>query len=145
MRTYKMEINGEKFEGKVVEYDGINVKIEINGIIYQVKMEPEFAGMVEHFERPRKVLTIPPTLSGKGSGTFTPPGQVTAPLPGIIVDVLVKEGDKVSAGDVIAILEAMKMESEIATSVPGIVKQVKTSKGESVLEGQVLVEIEAGQ
>ena len=39
MKTYKLEINGEKFEGKVVEYDGINAKIEINGIIYKVKME----------------------------------------------------------------------------------------------------------
>ena len=141
MKTYKLEINGEKFEGRVVEYDGINAKIEINGIVYKVKMEHEFGKQIEHFERPKRVLTIPPTLSGKADLAFSKPGQVRSPLPGIIVDVLVKEGDEVSAGDTVVILEAMKMESEIAATVNGIVNKVNIKKGESVLEDQVLVDI----
>ena len=141
MKTYKMEINGEKFEGKVVEYDGINVSIEINGIIYKVKMESELANLTEHFKRPKKVLTMPPTLSGKSTSTLSEAGQIRAPLPGIIVDVLVKEGDKISAGDVVVILEAMKMESEIASTVNGVVKKVNIKKDESVQEDQILIDI----
>lgn len=145
MKTYKLEINGEKFEGRVVEYDGINAKIEINGIIYKVKMESEFGKLAEHFERSKKVLTIPPTLSGKSDSAFINPGQVRSPLPGIIVDVLVKEGDEVSAGDVVVTLEAMKMESEIAATVNGIVNKVNIKKGESALEDQVLVDIKESE
>jgi biotin carboxyl carrier protein len=140
MKTYKMEINGKKFEGRVIEYTGTEAKIEINGIVYTVKMEPEFGSMPERFERPKRVLTMPPTLSGKSSDTLYP-GNVKAPLPGIINDVPVKTGDKVNAGDVVAILEAMKMESEIATPISGIVKRVNIKKGESVTEDQILVEI----
>jgi biotin carboxyl carrier protein len=140
MKTYKMEINGKKFEGKVIEYTGTEAKVEINGIVYNVKMEPEFGVVPERFERPKKVLTMPPTLSGKLSDMLYP-GKVKAPLPGIIVDVPVKEGDKVNAGDVVVILEAMKMESEITAPVSGVVDKVNVKKGESVAEDQMLVEI----
>lgn len=140
MKTYKMQINGKKFEGRVIEYTGTEAKVEINGIIYNVKMEPEFRSTSEKFEQPKRVLTMPPTLSGKLSDMLNP-GKVKAPLPGVIVDVPVKEGDKVNAGDVVVILEAMKMESEIAAPVSGIVNKVNVKKGESVAEDQILVEI----
>ncbi|MGC9336516.1 MAG: biotin/lipoyl-containing protein [Candidatus Cloacimonadia bacterium] len=140
MKTYKMQINGKKFEGRVIEYTGTEAKVEINGIVYNVKMEPEFRSIPEKFEQPKRVLTMPPTLSGKLSDMLNP-GKVKAPLPGFIVDLPVKEGDKVNAGDVVVILEAMKMESEIAAPVSGIVNKINVKKGESVAEDQILVEI----
>jgi len=142
MKTYKMEVNGEKFEGRVIEYDGINAKVEINGIAYRVKMEPEFGKSNEVLERPKKVLTLQPSLSGKSVDSMLSPGNVKAPLPGVILDVKVKEGDEVNEGDLLVILEAMKMESEITASVKGNVKKVNVKVGESVLEDQLLVEIE---
>jgi len=142
MKTYKMEVNGEKFEGRVVEYDGLNAKVEINGIAYKVKMEPEYGKSTEALERPKKVLTLQPSLSGKNVDSLLSPGNVKAPLPGVILDVKIKEGDEVKEGDLLLILEAMKMESEIAASVNGKIKKVNVKVGESVLEDQLLVEIE---
>ncbi|MBS3742055.1 MAG: acetyl-CoA carboxylase biotin carboxyl carrier protein subunit [Candidatus Cloacimonetes bacterium] len=146
MKTYKMEINGKKFEGKVIEYDGLNVKIEINGITYQVEMEPEFGKSKEQVKRPKKVITNPPTLSGESPTNSSEREQniskVLAPLPGVILDIEVEVGDEVKAGDVVLLLEAMKMESEITTPVDGIVKKINTKEGETVEEAKNLMEIE---
>ncbi|MCD6329488.1 MAG: biotin/lipoyl-binding protein [Candidatus Cloacimonetes bacterium] len=142
MKTYKMEINGEKFEGRVIEYDGLNAKVEINGIAYKVKMEPEFGKNKKDLERSKKVITLQPSLSGKSVDSLLSPGNVKAPLPGVIIDLKVKEGDEVKEGDLLIILEAMKMESELTASVKGTVKKINVKVGESVLEDQLLVEIE---
>jgi len=146
MKTYKMEINGKKFEGKVIEYDGLNVKIEINGITYQVEMEPEFGKSKDQVKRPKKVITDPPTLSGEspknGAGREQNISKVLAPLPGVILDIEVEVGDEVKAGDVVLLLEAMKMESEITTPVDGIVKKINTKEGDTVVEAKNLIEIE---
>ncbi|MEA2103486.1 MAG: biotin/lipoyl-containing protein [Candidatus Cloacimonadota bacterium] len=146
MKTYKMEINGEKFEGKVVEYDGLNIKVDINGIKYQVKMEPEFGKTEIQFKRSKKIITDPPTIEKKPDKEPGPIiGKVQAPLPGAIIDIMVKVGDKIKTGDVVLILEAMKMESEIMSDYDGTVKTVPVQKGDNVSEEQVLVEIEVAK
>ena len=145
MKTYKMEVNGEKFEGRVIEYDGINAKVEINGIAYRVKMEPEFGKNEKVIERPKKVITLQPSLSGKSVDSLLSPGNVKAPLPDVIIDLKVKEDDEVKEGDLLVILEAMKMESELTASVKGTVKKINVKIGESVLEDQLLIEIEGSK
>ncbi len=69
-------------------------------------------------------------------------GHVTTTMPGNIVDVLVKEGDKVSAGDPVLVIEAMKMETEVKASTSGKVAAVHIKKGDRVTPGEILVEIE---
>jgi pyruvate carboxylase subunit B len=69
-------------------------------------------------------------------------GHVTSSMPGTIVDVVVKPGDKVKAGDAVLVIEAMKMENEIPAPVAGIVKSVNVAKGDSVNPDEALVEIE---
>ncbi len=69
------------------------------------------------------------------------PGSVVAPLPGRIIEVRVKEGTTVKVGDVVIVLEAMKMANEIRASKPGVVKQVHAKSGEAVEKGQPLVTI----
>ncbi|MDV2077095.1 sodium-extruding oxaloacetate decarboxylase subunit alpha [Marinobacter xestospongiae] len=69
------------------------------------------------------------------------PGHVTTAMPGNVVDVLVSEGDTVSAGQAVLITEAMKMETEVNSSVDGTVKAVYVSKGDRVTPGEVLIEI----
>ena len=66
---------------------------------------------------------------------------VKAPLPGLILDIKVKVGDAVKAGDVVLIMEAMKMENEIRAHVPGTISQVLVQSGASVNEGDPLVDI----
>lgn len=87
-----------------------------------------------------------PTRSAKGSKRpiAKSPGHLTTSMPGTIVDVLVKVGDKVKAGDPVLITEAMKMETEIQAPISGKVIAVHVQKGDSVNPDEALVEIEAG-
>ena len=67
---------------------------------------------------------------------------VEAPLPGRIIDICVKVGDKVKVGDTVAILEAMKMENSITTNYAGTVKQILASVGDAVSANAILIEVE---
>jgi biotin carboxyl carrier protein len=64
-------------------------------------------------------------------------------MPGSILDVLVKVGDRVQAGDTVVKLEAMKMENDLQTPIAGVVKEVRVSKGVNVSVGEVLVVVSA--
>ncbi len=80
---------------------------------------------------------------GSGRRKATDPGHVTAAMPGNVVDVLVKEGDQVNAGQGILVTEAMKMENEIQANIAGTVAHVYVKKGDRVTPGEILVEIVA--
>ena len=67
--------------------------------------------------------------------------MVPAPLPGNVFAIKVKEGDAVKAGDVLVIIEAMKMENEVCAPSDGVVKQIAVSKGALVATGDTLVVI----
>lgn len=67
--------------------------------------------------------------------------SVSAPIPGIVLEVKVKEGEQVSENQVLLILEAMKMENEIVSSYAGIVRTIHVKVGESVSAGFALVDI----
>jgi biotin carboxyl carrier protein len=71
--------------------------------------------------------------------------SIAAPMPGEVVKITVQEAHEVSAGDVVAIVEAMKMEHELTTTVNGVVKAVHVEAGDQVDNAQVLVEIEAAE
>jgi pyruvate carboxylase subunit B len=72
----------------------------------------------------------------------TGPGHVSTTMPGNIVDVLVKEGDMVKAGQAVLITEAMKMETEVQASIAGKVVAIHVAKGDRVNPGEILIEIE---
>ena len=69
-------------------------------------------------------------------------GAVTSPMAGAIVSVLVKQGDAVTQGQALVVLEAMKMENQITAPAAGTVKSVAVAAGESVAEGHVLLVLE---
>lgn len=70
------------------------------------------------------------------------PNAIVAPLAGIIVQVPVQSGAKVKAGDVVVVLEAMKMATNLASPRDGKVKAVQVAKGQNVRQGDILVELE---
>ena len=76
-----------------------------------------------------------------GRKKATDPGHVTAPLPGNVVEVLVKEGDKVEAGQALLVMEAMKMETELLANIAGTVKALHVKKADRVTPGETLIEI----
>jgi pyruvate carboxylase subunit B len=70
------------------------------------------------------------------------PGHVSAAMPGNVVDVLVKEGQNVAAGQAVLITEAMKMETEVHANIGGVVKHIYVAKGDRITPGEILIEIE---
>jgi pyruvate carboxylase subunit B len=71
----------------------------------------------------------------------TEPGHVSAPLPGNVFEIFVKEGDKVEAGQALLVMEAMKMETELLANISGTIKAVYVSNGDRVTPGETLIEI----
>lgn len=89
-------------------------------------------------------LTIPDQRSGRRK-TSAGGGDLTAQMPGQVVNILVAEGDTVERGQTLLVLEAMKMEIRVAAPAPGRVKRLLTEKGQIVERGQRLIEIEAAE
>lgn len=83
-----------------------------------------------------------PELSGGNAAAAFNDKAITTPLPGVITSVKVKEGEMIKAGQVVAVLEAMKMENDLQSERDGKVKEVKIEKGDSVLEGAVIITLE---
>ena len=135
MKVYK--INGNSYEVAIKSMDGTHAEVTVNGVTYKVEtgnVPPvqTVLGTVERSENvPQKVAE---PVAGKA-------GAVTAPLPGVIVEVKVSPGEVVKAGQVVAVLEAMKMENEIQAESDGVVTAVNVSQGDSVLEGAPIVTI----
>jgi biotin carboxyl carrier protein len=81
-------------------------------------------------------------LVSKRSLTHTSLKEVSAPISGKIIDVFAEEGIKVKEGQVLIVLEAMKMEIQIKSPTSGTIKKIRASKGQSVKTGEILVTFE---
>ncbi len=117
-------------------------KVKVNGKVYEVELESvsEKAGNIAAPAQPAAAQAAPaapqaaPVASGEGQ-------EQKAPMAGTILDVKVSVGQQVNAGDVLFILEAMKLENEVVAEFSGVVKSIAVAKGASVQNGQVLVVI----
>ncbi len=98
------------------------------------KEEPKKAEPAK--EKEKKPEEPKPVANGEGAGT------VMAPMPGTVLSIKVKEGDEVEQGQVLLVLEAMKMENEITSPRGGTVKSINAAENDSVGSGDVLVVIE---
>ncbi len=88
-------------------------------------------------ERTRAIRDLSAASAGPSG-----PAPILAPMPGLIVRVSVKQGDRVEAGQGVVVMEAMKMENELRATAPGIVKSVEVSPGTAVEKGALLVALE---
>ena len=118
--------------------------IKVNGTEYNVSVE-EVGGTISNVSvsAPTAAPSAAPAAAPKAAAAPASAGgtKVTSPLPGVILDVAVKEGDAVKKGDKVIVLEAMKMENVIEATADGVIKEIKVKKTDSVLEGDVLVVI----
>ena len=137
MKTYKFKINGNEYTVAINSISGNIADVNVNGTAYQVELENAQDTHVQTSNVPVAPVAAPQTAT-KPSGAGK---AVQAPLPGVIIAVKVNVGDTVKAGQVVAVLEAMKMENEIQAEFDGTVTAVNAAKGDSVLEGAPIVTI----
>jgi methylmalonyl-CoA carboxyltransferase 1.3S subunit len=125
----------------------MQLKVTVNGVVYDVDVEVE--------EEPQPSLgsifmaggnfSAPPVVAtgGASAGAAGSDGQgVRAPLSGSVARILVEEGQSIEVGDVLVVLEAMKMETEITAPEAGTVRAIHVAVNDAVTSGQVLVEVD---
>lgn len=139
MKQYKFKINGNEYNVAVNSISGNIADVTVNGTPYQVEMENTSAAPAA--PAPAVTPVSAPQPAAPAAKPATGGKAVTSPLPGVIIAVKVNVGDAVKAGQVVAILEAMKMENEIQAESDGTVTAVNVAKGDSVLEGAAIVTI----
>ena len=139
MKQYKFTIDGKPFEVAINGIEDRTAHVTVNGTPYEVELE-DAASVPVPIPVPaeRQSEPVAEHHSGPVPESSAP---VTSPLPGVIIEVAVKEGQAVRAGQKVAVLEAMKMENEIGADKDGTVTAVHVSKGDSVLEGAPIVTI----
>ena len=145
MKEYKYKINGNLYNVVIGDIEDNIAHVEVNGTHYTVEMEkkPKAAPAPKPVARPAaKPAAAPAAAPAAKPATGGAKSGVKSPLPGVILDIKVKEGDEVKKGQTVIILEAMKMENSINADKDGKVTAINVSKGESVLEGTDLVIIE---
>ncbi len=151
MKDYTLKINGHKYSVQVgdLNEESTMAKVVLNGVAYDVEIDgvktvlpsvkPQVARSRQYATNvtPTLVEATPVAAAHTGAGS-----AVRSPLPGTVADIKVSVGSKVSPGETLMILEAMKMENNIDASVAGVVKEISVQKGATVMEGQILLVIE---
>ncbi|MCL1823150.1 MAG: biotin/lipoyl-binding protein [Oscillospiraceae bacterium] len=116
--------------------------ITVNGSTYDVTVE-ETDGASAPAANPAPAPASTPAAAKPAPSGKQGSIKIEAPMPGNIVNIKLKEGDKVESGSVIAILEAMKMENDIVAPSAGVIVSINVKKGESVNTGTVVATINA--
>ena len=142
---YKITVNAKAYE---VEIEDLNVRpviARVDGIRFEVMPEngdpiggKKEADEIQNREEKKFAVTNPPVVAPSPHPALSG-NTLTAPLPGTVTEVFVKPGEKVEAGQVILIIEAMKMKNSIRSTHSGLIGEVLVNAGQSVAHKQALV------
>ena len=132
MKEFKFKIGGTDYLATVEELQGGNMQVTVNGQTYQVEMAQTRAC------GPRPAMGGAAPVAQAGG-----PKNVVSELPGTVTAVKATVGQHVKRGDVLLVIEAMKMANDIVAEVDGTVQRVAVSTGQSVNQGDLLVEMVA--
>lgn len=153
--TVELDPDSVRVEGREVEADLVRLprtrihNLVLNGRSHRLVCRRDGAGDWDlHLKGRRIRATVVDErrraireMTGRG-GAVSGPEPVRAPMPGLVVTVEVEEGQRVEAGDALAVVEAMKMENELRAPAAGRVRTVHVSEGQAVDEDDVLIEFE---
>lgn len=131
MKEFKFKIGGTDYLATVEDLRGGNMQVTVNGQTYQVEIPQTKA------QGPRPAASAPAASQAGG------PKNVVSELPGTVTEVKVAAGQHVKRGEVLLVIEAMKMANDIVSEVDGTVQRVAVSNGQSVNQGDLLVEMVA--
>jgi glutaconyl-CoA/methylmalonyl-CoA decarboxylase subunit gamma len=145
MKNFKFTINGNEYDAEIIGIEENTAEVSVNGVSYSVEIDRK----MQTIKTPKLVrtLAVPSTDSHPSvSKTASPSapkgtGSIKSPLPGVILEIYVREGDTVKIGQKLLMLEAMKMENNINADKEGRVASIKVGKGDSVMEGDILIVI----
>ncbi len=152
MNKYQYKVQGVDYDVEIEEVEGNVAKVVVNGVRFDVELKqpinPTSKLKKVHVEAPKAVArpaapvaapaAAKPAAPAAAAGTGS---AIKAPLPGTIIDIKVNVGDTVKQGDVVLVLEAMKMQNNIESEYAGTVTSIAVKAGESVMEGSVLITI----
>jgi biotin carboxyl carrier protein len=148
MNKYQYKVQGVDYEVEIEEVEGNIAKVNVNGIPFEIEMQrPINAAKHPTIVKPKVAAPVQPAPSAapapKPQAAAAPASgnALKAPLPGTITSVNVKVGDTVNVGDVVIILEAMKMQNNIEAETAGTITAINVTPGDSVMEGAVLLTI----
>jgi len=143
MKKFSFVINGNDYEVEILGFEENTAHVEVNGTLFNVEVKKD----LQMTKTPTLVRADPPKPLPREARIPKMPSQtsnvaIKAPLPGTVIQVLVKPGDKVAIGQKLLTMEAMKMENNVLSEKDGLVKIVNVKPGDSVAQNDVLVEIE---
>lgn len=151
MKQYKYTINGADYDVTIDSLNGNKAKVIVNGMSFDVEMQGTLnesdlpdAPAADASAVPAAPKAAAPAAAPKAAAPAGAPGKgtpVKAPLPGVVTAINVNVGQKVKKGETVVVLEAMKMENNIAAECDGTVTSVCVAQGDSVMEGTVLVTV----
>lgn len=119
--SYNVEIISENKTEKTCQ-------VKVNGSIYDIQLEDQYDELLKKL--------------GMDAGQSNKVKEIKAPMPGLVLSILVEAGTTVSKGDNLLVLEAMKMENVIKSPVSGLVKTIKATKGAKVEKNEILIEFD---
>ena len=139
--AYRIQIAAQTLNLQVIECDGRTAILEIDGIrrrhVYRLD-----AGELWLFTGPGSLRLVDRTQALVSAQVSVSSGTLKAPMDGAIVDVLVSEGSTVVKGQLLVVLEAMKMEHPLKSGIDGVLKRLQVSVGDQVKNRQILLEVE---
>ena len=143
MKENKYKINGNDYTVGIGNIENNIAQVEVNGVAYSVEL-PEVKHAAPVVKRVIASSAAPVAAAPAAKPAVkAAAGElvIASPLPGVIKEINVKEGQQVKASDVVCILEAMKMGNEIHAGKDGVVKSINVAKEDSVLEGTTIMVI----
>ena len=150
MNKYQYKVQGVDYDVEIEEVEGNVAKVNVNGIRFDVEMKqpinPTSTLKKVRVEAPKPVArpaveAAAPVAAAAPAAPAGAGSPIKAPLPGTVTEVKVNVGDTVKQGDVVLVLEAMKMQNNIEAEHEGTVTSITVKQGETVMEGAVLMTI----
>ena len=139
MKNFKFRIDNRTYAVDIVNVHEKTATVNVNGVIYEVEVDKKLKTAKPVMPRRDFVPSTDVVPTAKADKTLSGKTIIRAPLPGKIVDVLVKVGDKVSVGQTVICIEAMKMEANVKAKEACTVAEVRFTEGQKVEKEDLLV------
>lgn len=139
MKKFKFTIHGNDYTVDVHGIEDNLARLEVNGTPYNVELHRTVkASKTPTIVRPAIRQQVKPDIQKREGGSSHP---ILAPLPGAITKLEVGKGDIVEKGQLLLIMEAMKMENRVLADRAGVVENIRVQQGDTVLQGDIIMEI----